>query len=452
MSHADIVLRGAAISTFDPDLPSAEAVAVRGDTIAAVGSDSEIAGLIGPATRVFDLEPENLVLPGFIDAHIHYVDGPLEAAGVDLSECETLDDIVGVLQASRSTDGLVVGGGWRSHIFPSGPDSRILDDIFGEATVVLREINSHSLWVNSAALGRAGITAATPDPDPGYSMFVRDDAGNPTGWVLEDAAMTMIRSAVAPTTPDDSRRELLAAQPGYAAAGLTGVFDAGIFLVDEWAAWEMLVDLDHRGEIGQRVVGAKAAIYGDDPVAILREASQTFRSPSVAIDTLKIFVDGVPEAHTSAYLEPYNDRPDTGGPMAAPEENIRRWAFEADTAGFACHFHAIGDRAVRVALDTVAAVRAVGDSGILHTICHGDLVDPADLPRFARLGVVHNTSGQWIAPSPVDVVPCRHAPAAFRRQRAAGRGFRQSGRLLRDPGPRLGALCAHEGAPLRRRP
>jgi predicted amidohydrolase YtcJ len=182
------------------------------------------------------------------------------------------------------------------------------------------------------------------------------------------------------------------------------VFDAGVFNIDEWQAWEMLVDLDRQGRLGQRVVGAKAAIFGDDPVAMLAEANQTFRSPNFTIDTLKVFVDGVPEAHTSAYLEPYDDRPETSGPLAAPEDDIRRWAREADAAGFVCHFHAIGDRAVRVALDAVAAVRAEGDSGIRHVICHGDLIDPADLPRFAELGVIWNTSGQWIAASPVDEV------------------------------------------------
>ncbi len=404
MPYADVVLRGAPVYTANPTRRWADAVAIDSGVISAVGLASDIDGLAGRNTRVIDLDPDMLVLPGFIDAHTHYIDGPLETAGVVLSECDNLDEIVTELQAFRQDGSVIVGGGWRSHIFPNGPDRKLLDDLFGDTPVVLREISSHSLWVNSAALARAGITAATPDPEPGYSMFVRDGMGEPTGWVLEAEAMEIIRAAVAPMTPDDARRELLAAQPGFAAAGLTGVFDAGNFIIDEWQAWEMLADLDRQGELGQRVVAAKAAIYGDDPVGMLAEANRTFRSPTLAIDTLKIFVDGVPEAHTSAYLDPYDDKPETSGPLAAPEEDIRRWVREADEAGFVAHLHAIGDRAVRVALDAIASARAERDSGIRHAICHGDLIDPADLPRFAELGVVWNTSGQWIASSPVDEV------------------------------------------------
>jgi predicted amidohydrolase YtcJ len=412
---ADLVIRGAPVATFDVRRPRTEAVAVRGGVLAAVGDEQEVSTLIGPGTRVIDLSPDHLVLPGFIDAHTHYVQGPLEAAGVNLSESDTLEEILAILRRVEPEDGVVAGGGWRSHIFPNGPERGLLDAIFDDTPVLLREINSHSLWVNSAALDAAGVTRDTPDPEPGYSMFVRDATGEPTGWVLEEAAMNTIREALAPFTPERARRELAAAQPRYAGAGLTGVFDAGIFLIDEQAGWEMLVAMDERGEIGQRVVAAKAALFDDDPVAALAEANRAFRSANVRVDTLKIFVDGVPEAHTSAYLDPYDDRPATGGPLATPEADIRRWTDEADAAGFACHFHAIGDRAVRVALDAVESARDRRDSGIRHTVCHCDLIDPDDLPRFARLGVVLNTSGQWIASSPVDEVMQRRLGERARR-------------------------------------
>ncbi len=401
MNSADIVFQGAPVYTVDGSRPWAQAVAVSAGVIAAVGSAAEVAGLIGPDTRVVDLPSGQMVLPGFIDSHSHLTEGPLETAGVDLSECDTLEEIRTILEATDPDGDVVTGGGWRSHIFPDGPHRGMIDEIFGDTPVVLREINSHSLWVNGAALAAAGITRDTPDPTPGYSMFARDDAGELTGWVLEDEAMRMVRELIAPPSTARARQLLIEAQDGYAAAGLTGHFDPGVFVFGERHAWPMLCDLDRAGLLKVRVVASKAALFDpEDAVQVLAAAEQTHRSPKVRVTTLKIFVDGVTEAHTSAYLEPYTDRPETTGPLAEDEDLIRRWTAEADAAGLSCHFHALGDRAVRVALDAVAAVRAGGDSGVVHTICHAHLVDPSDLPRFRDLGVVYQTSGQWIAMDP----------------------------------------------------
>ena len=401
MNPADFVIRGAPVYTVDPGRPWAHSVAVRNGLIAAVGSEKEIAALIGPDTRVVDLDADHLVLPGFIDSHSHLTEGPLETAGVDLSECDTIDEVRAVLEDADGSGDIIVGGGWRSHIFPNGPDRHLLDEIFGDKPVLLREINSHSLWVNSATLKRAAIDRATPDPVPGYSTFAREADGQPNGWVLEGPAMTLVREAVAPFSPESARQAFVEAQAGYAAAGLTGVYDAGIFVFDERIGWEMITDLDREGVLRIRIAASKVATLDpENAVELLKAAKDEFQSPKVRVTTLKIFVDGVTEAHTSAYLEPYSDRPETSGPLADDENLIRRWTAEADAAGLSCHFHALGDRAVRVALNAVEAARAAGDSGVVHAICHAHLIDPSDLLRFRDLGVVYQTSGQWIAMDP----------------------------------------------------
>jgi len=424
MEKADLVLRGAPVYTVDPGKPWAQAIAIREGIIAAVGSDAEIASLIGTDTRVIDLPSDHMVLPGFIDSHSHLTEGPFEARGIDLSECDTFEEIRTVLETADRTPDVIVGGGWRSHIFPEGPHRTILDELFGDTPVILREINSHSLWVNEATLTAAGITRETPDPVPGYATFGRDEAGELTGWVLEDEAMRMVRDVIAPPNFEQAREEYIKAQAGYAAAGLTGHYDPGVFVFDELFvfderdAWEMLCDLDRQGLLKLRVTASKVSVFDPvDCVEILSAAEKEHRSPKVRVNTLKMFVDGVTEAHTSAYLEPYDDRPDTTGPLASSEEDLFRWATETDAAGLICHFHALGDRAVRVALDAIEAAReANGDSGVIHAICHAALIDPIDLPRFRELGVVYQTSGQWIAMDPFnDVMVSRLGERALRQ-------------------------------------
>ena len=404
MRPADIVLRGAPIYTVDADRPWAQAIAIQDGILVGVGTEQEVAPHVGSTTRVIYLAPDHLVLPGFIDSHSHYTHGPFDIAGIDLSECDTVEEVRAVLERADRDLPVVTGAGWRSHVFPNGPHRRLLDDIFGDTPVILREINFHSVWVNSAALAAAGVTRATPDPEPGFSVFVRDEAGEATGWVMENA-VTAIYDALVPEDAEAVARELDGFQGRYAAAGLTGVFDAGIF-ADERACWKKLVDLDEKGRLKQRVVAAKVA--NQDPenaVSLLASASRDFRSGNVTVNTLKILVDGTPEGHTSAMLDPYSDKPDTKGPLAFAPETIQGWVVDADRVGFACHLHALGDRAVRVALDAIEAARtANGDSGVVHTICHANLIDPSDLPRFRDLGVVYQTSGQWIGVDPFHAV------------------------------------------------
>jgi predicted amidohydrolase YtcJ len=188
------------------------------------------------------------------------------------------------------------------------------------------------------------------------------------------------------------------------------VFDAGILGLDEKVGFELLADLDRSGELPQRIFGSHVANFNPgDPVATLRDLAANYASRHVSVGSMKIFVDGVPEAHTSAYLQPYADRPDTTGPLTLEPEHIRDLTVATDAAGFQCHFHALGDRAVRVALDAIEAARTRnGHTGIRHVVCHAHLVAPEDLPRFRQLDVIYQTSGQWIEVDPFhDVLTAR---------------------------------------------
>lgn len=429
MTHADLLVHGDRVHTLEPDRPRASWVAVREGRIAAVGDDRDQArSLIGPTTEVLDL-PGAMVLPGFIDTHFHYVAGPLTAGGISLTEAHTHDDLVATLRAhaSQANGAVLRGFGWRSHLFPHGPDRSLLDEIFGDRPVLLTEINAHSVWASTRALRDAGIDRDTPDPVPGYSYFARDESREPTGWVLEDAG-SLLQDRLVPADAAQAREDLLAMTPAFSAAGLTGVFDAGIVHIDEEAGWRLLTELDHAGDLPQRIVASHIA--NDDPdnaVAVLQEAARTHRSRNVRIATLKIFVDGVTEGHTSAYLHPYDDQPGDTGPLALPAEVVRDLVVATDAAGFQCHLHALGDRAVRVSLDAIEAARhANGHSGIRHVVCHAHLVDPADLPRFQALDVVYQTSGQWIEMDPFhEVMEQRLGDRALRQfplQSAIARG------------------------------
>jgi predicted amidohydrolase YtcJ len=269
LSAADLVLRGGTVFTAEPGRPWARSVAVRGEHIVAI-TDDDAAGWIGAETRVVDLDG-GMILPGFIDTHSHYVAGPTRAAGVDLCGAHDLDTLLDILRADAATtsDDVVRGFGWRSHLFPEGPHRQLLDDIYGGRPVLLAEINGHSVWASSAALERAGIDRSTTDPKPGYAEYRRDANGELTGWVTEDASRALM-DLIAPATSERAARDLRAFVPRYAAAGLTTVFDAGILGLDEKVGFELLAELDRSGELPQRIFGSHVANFNPgDPVATL---------------------------------------------------------------------------------------------------------------------------------------------------------------------------------------
>jgi predicted amidohydrolase YtcJ len=396
---ADLVLDGGAVYTVDAARSWAQAVAVRAGRIVFVGTSAGARAYVGPETRVVNLEGR-MLLPGFQDAHVHPVSG-----GVELLQCNLNDlaDARAVLARVREcADAMkgrpwIVGGGWALPIFPNAnPRKEDLDAIVPDRPVQLYAADGHSSWVNSKALEVAGVTAGTADPKNG--RIERDAQGNPTGTLREEAS-ALVASHQPRTTAAERREGLERALQLFAAAGVTAVQEANAGPGDE--ARETLaayLDAEKAGALTARVTVA----LGTDPrrgpeqvddLVRLRGAVKSARVRPIAA---KIFADGVIESKTAALLEPYLDRPgDRGEPNWTPAA-LDAIVVRLAAADFNVHIHAIGDRAVRMSLDALeAALPERSARGQRHQIAHLELVDPADIPRFRRLGVIANFQALW---------------------------------------------------------
>jgi predicted amidohydrolase YtcJ len=396
-AEADLLIVGAPVYTADPARPWADAVAVRAGRVAAAGPERDLAELRGPSTRVLRLDG-GLVLPGFQDAHVHTAAGGLELAQCDLHEVEPAAYAATVARyaADHPGDPWVLGGGWVMDAFGTGgPHRSALDAVVADRPVLLESTDGHSAWVNGLALELAGITRATPDPPRG--RIERDAAGEPTG-ALHEAAMALVGDLA----PEPGQAEWEAAiergQAHLHRLGITAWQDAAVE-PDMLAAYRAVAE---RGRLTGRAVAALRweVEAGGAQLADLVERRRTGTVGRLRASAVKIFSDGVFENRTAAMLEPYLDadgRP-TGnlgiGMLAADE--LARVVTALDAEAFDVHVHAIGDRAVRDALDAFqAAAAANGRRDARHQIAHLQFVHPDDRPRFRRLGVVANAQPFW---------------------------------------------------------
>jgi predicted amidohydrolase YtcJ len=413
MSAADLVLTGATLFGADHHprgVPGT--VAVRGGRIVAVGGP-EVAELAGPRTETLDLTGR-LLLPGFVDAHLHPLGGGLELAGCDLSGAITLDAYraaVARYAAAHPDREWITGGGWSMEAFPGGlPHREQLDDLLGDRPAFLPNRDHHGAWVNAAALRRAGIDRDTPDPADG--RIERDPDGTPTG-VLQEGAMELVAALVPATTPDEELAALLAAQRKMHAFGITGWQDALVGAngpaPDPTRAY--------LAAIGAGLLTARvgAALWWDrgrgaEQVEELVARRAELAEAGLACPSVKMMLDGVAENHTAAMLSPYVDpcghaHLGTGLHFLDPEE-LPKWVTALDAQGFGVHFHALGDRAVRDALDAVQAARetngarGINGAGTRPHLAHLQVVHPHDVPRFAALRATANIQPLWAAHEP----------------------------------------------------
>ena len=415
--QADVVFTGGAVYTADPARrrvvaagsgPPASAVAVRGDRIVAVGADADITGLAGRRTEMVDLRGRAL-LPGFQDAHVHPAFAGVTMIGCNLIGAASLDEALARIStyADQHPDQeWIAGSGWRMEWFDHGtPGRQLLDQVTGGRAAYLTNRDGHGAWASSRALKLAGVDAHTPDPPDG--RIERSADGSPQGTLHEGAA-SLVGRHVPAITLDDQVRGLLLAQQHLHARGITAWQDAivGEYLgsADPLPAY---LAAAASGKLTARVQGAlwwDRSQGGEQLPDILarREQGQAGRFRA---NTVKIMQDGVAESFTAGMIEPYLDscgcQTANRGLSHVDAEELRHYVTLLDAERFQVHVHAIGDRAVREALDAIEAARNVnGASDNRHHIAHLQVIQPGDIPRFAALGVTANMQALWAAHEP----------------------------------------------------
>ncbi|MFF3404714.1 amidohydrolase [Streptomyces sp. NPDC002742] len=403
--HADLLFTGGPV--FTPEGRSVTAVAVTGERITAVGN-AEVHDLIGPGTEVVDLAGR-LLLPGFQDAHVHPVPAGLELAQCDLTGAKTAEDTVAAVRAyadAHPEREWITGGGWSMEAFAGGtPTRELLDAVVPDRPVYLPNRDHHGAWVNSRALELAGVGRDTPDPADG--RFERDASGEPTG-MLQEGAMQSVSRLTPAATPADRLAALLHAQRYLHALGITAWQDAivGTFLGMEDPS-EAYLTAARDGSLTARVVGALwwDRARGAEQIPELVERRAALEHGRFRATSVKLMLDGVAENGTASLIDPYLDKcgcatANRGKSFIDPAQ-LPAYVTELDALGFQCHFHALGDGAVRHALDAVEAARkANGPSDTRPHLAHLQVVHPDDVPRFARLGATANIQPLWAAHEP----------------------------------------------------
>lgn len=404
---ADLVLVGAGIEPIAPRSQPADSVAVSAGRISAVGTATDIEGLIGPGTRRIGLDGET-VLPGFQDAHVHAVYGGLMARGCNLHELSDEDAYLGAVAAyaaGHPAQEWLTGDGWRYAPFRGGvPRRETLDRVVPDRPVFLTAYDGHSAWVNTRALELAGITADTPDPP--YGRIERDPDGAPAG-LLSETAQGLVQRLIPDPTPAELVEALLFGQRHLHSLGITAWQDPGVN--PEWLpAYRGVAE---SGRLTARVVAAQqwwpwGAEKEANPLPRLVAQRDALRIGQLRADVVKFWVDGVFENGTAFVLDPYlgtDGAPSTQrGTQNYAVDELVDGVIQLGRSGFDCHFHAIGDGAVRQALDAVAAARDAvyaNDANSLrdtrHSIAHLELIHPADIGRFAALKVAANIQPFW---------------------------------------------------------
>ena len=444
---ADLIVHHGVVYTVADGAPRAEAIAIAGDRLIYVGGDAGALALRGPATRVIDAGGR-AVLPGLHDAHGHVLGLGEQLQELDLRGTASLAEVTAKLAEGARTaapDAWIVGRGWDQNDWPvkAWPSRTALDAAAGGRRVWLTRIDGHAGVASTRALQEAGLSAASVDPAGG--RIIRDASGAPDG-VLVDRAMDAVTRLIPPPTDAGIESTLLRADAELQRLGLTTVHDAGI---DERvaAAYRRLVE---SGRLRTRVYAMLRL-----PLARLRP----FLAAGPVIDfhdrlsirAIKIVADGALGSRGAALLEPYADEPGTSGFLTTPEADIYALTRAAAEAGFQTCVHAIGDRANRIVMDTFARVEreVPGARALRNRNEHAQILDAAEIPRFAALGVIasmqptHATSDMPWVPARIGAARTAEGAYVWQKLRQAGARLASGSDFpVEQPNPLLGFYAA----------
>ena len=409
---ADYVFGNGKIYTVNEQQPWAEAVVVDDNKIVYVGGTEAAKDYIGEGTEFIELGGK-MMMPGFVESHMHVTVGAALAQGLWLAQFDTKEDYLAETKkyVEENPDlKLIMGFGWKPFAFPpDGPHKKDLDAITTEKPIFLFDISCHAAWVNSKALEIAGVDKDTPDPQPGFSYFKRGADGEATGWLVEVAAGFGVLNEIQPVTPEYVVQGLKAWMPKWSAAGLTTMVDLGyVFMGDvktQKTGSDVLRQAERDGLVKARVY---TSYYARDPkwdniMAFKQMQTWSPNTRFVQHRILKIGCDGDAVSHSIKLYEPFID---TGkyGSSAFPQDKLNELVAAAAGENIHMHFHAMGDATVGGVLTAIeGAKKAHPATKSRFALAHVYLISPRDFERFKAVDFVPTFAGNWLAPDAADV-------------------------------------------------
>lgn len=400
---ATLILKNGKVWTDSAAKPFVSSIAIKGNKIIAVGSEKNLRKYIGKETKQIDLKGK-FILPGINDSHVHFLSSSLGLSQVNLTDAKTLAEaqqlILKFAQENPNTP-WIIGRGWQYSIFPNArlPLSSDIDEIVKDRPVFLRAYDGHTAWANSKAIELSGVNDKTVFS--GFGEVVRDEKGNPSGTFKEDA-QDLISKNVPPVSKELRIAALKKGMERAKSLGITSIQNAHGSIGEA----ELYNELLQKGELSLRTSFA----FGLEPettqadIDKIVEASKKYNSQMLRVKAVKLFIDGVIESHTAAMLEPYTNKPETAGSPSFTQEQLNNVVAMADKAGLQIYIHAIGDKGVRMALDSFEnAIKVNGKRDSRFRIEHIETIQTVDMQRFAKLGVIASMEPIHADPATIDV-------------------------------------------------